>query len=161
MFKDKRILIATDCQSILKAFEIGPLHRYKYLGIETSSLWEKVNWILEFCKEMIFHYIPSHVGLTGNELADSIAKRAAQTYTTQEQGQFCASLSNLKSYLHRTLLSSWNKTKTEELPPGLRQTILNNKISKLKTRISSPRPLQTLFSRYRCDRAKSVGRYTR
>ncbi len=41
MFKDEQILIATDCQSILKAFEIGPLHRYKYLGIGTSPLWEK------------------------------------------------------------------------------------------------------------------------
>ena len=41
MFKDKQNLIATDCQSILKAFKIGPLRRYKYLGIGTSPLWIK------------------------------------------------------------------------------------------------------------------------
>ena len=103
---NSQLFIGTDCQSILKALEVGPMpHRqYHYLGIDTSPLWDKVYWIMDFCNKLILHYIPVHVCIIGNELADQYAKAAVARFTTQQQDEVCASLSNLKLYLNEELM---------------------------------------------------------
>ena len=98
-----------DAQGILKALEIGPYRRYSYMGINTSPLWISIGKITEFCKELVLHYMPAHVGILGNELADKRAQEAAMTYTIEEQDKICASLLNLKSYLQTQLLDLWIK----------------------------------------------------
>jgi len=97
-------------------------------------------WIMDFCSELVLHYIPAHVCIIGNELADQYAickKAAVARFTTQQQDEVCASLSNLKLYLNE--LEDW----------GFRQSLLEDKTPHLKLRVASPRPFQTLFSRYR------------
>jgi ribonuclease HI len=159
---DKRVFIGTDAQSILKALDKGPHRRYRYLGVNTSPLWEKLYWIMEFVKELYIHYVPGHVGIVGNELADDRAKRALATFTTAEQDQMCASLSNLKSYLHDNLLDEWNTTMVQQQRClSLRYSLLHNTPSDLKARKASPRPQQSLHSQYRCDRVVSAGVYPR
>ena len=156
---NSRVFIGTDCQSILKALDVGPHRRYHYLGVDTSPLWDKMYWIMDFCSELVLHYIPAHVCIIGNELADQYAKAAVARFTTQQQDEVCASLSNLKLYLNEQLMEDWNEHKSEQLRPGFRQSLLEDKTSHLKLRVASPRPFQSLFSRYRCNRVETAGEY--
>ena len=118
---------------------------------------------MEFCKELVLHYTPGHVGLIGNELANDKAQYAAKTFTPAQQDDCYASLSNLKSHLRHQLFDTfdWSSLSNSELEPGLRSTLMQNKTSRLKLRLTSPRPFQTLFSRYRCNRVESAGEYPR
>jgi hypothetical protein len=50
-----------------------------------------------------------HVGLVGNELADGVAKRAAEQYSIVDQDKVCCTLSNLKCYLLKQLADEWNQ----------------------------------------------------
>ena len=156
---NKRIFIGTDCQSILRAMDKGPHRPFSYLGVDPSPLWESIYWILDFCKELVLHYIPGHCGVVGNELADEWAQRAAGNYNNNQQDQVCASLSNLKTNLRQKLLEQWYTQQYSDMEPSLRDSTLHNNASKLKQRIASPRPLQTLFSRYRCNRVETAGEY--
>lgn len=54
---------------------------------------------LPFCTELVLYYVPGHVGLPGNEWADSIAKHAAETFDIPTQNRVSITLSNLKSFL--------------------------------------------------------------
>ena len=63
-------------------------------------------------EEVILRYIPSHVGLMGNELADKMARNAAEQYSIVDQDKVCCTLSNLKCYLRNKLLQKWNENYT-------------------------------------------------
>eukprot|EP00957_Ditylum_brightwellii_P195818 14919237-Ditylum_brightwellii.AAC.1 len=69
-------MIGTDLQSCLKALALGPLCPFHYLGIDLSLTWEKLMVLDGICEEVVLHYVPAHVGLIGNELADQWANRA-------------------------------------------------------------------------------------
>jgi len=98
--------------------------------------------------------------MIGNELADGCAKGAAAVYSMEEQDTVCASLSNLKSNLRTSLMNNWKEKMSEaQQQPSFRESILQDRTSQLKLRVSSPRPFQTLFSRYRCNRTESCGEY--
>lgn len=157
----KRIFVGTDAQSILKALKTGPHRRYKYLAIDTSPIWKKINEITLFCKELVFHYVPGHVDILGNTYADNAAKFAASQYSDTEQNQVAPTLSNLKSYLKQKLFNEWCIEMNSRLTPGFRHFLLKARTSRLKMRVGSPRPIQTLFSRYRCNRSESCGEYPR
>ena len=60
-------------------------------------------------EEIILHYVPGHVGLVGNELADDAAKRATLHFTIEEQDGVCCTLSNLKCNLLKELMLQWNE----------------------------------------------------
>ena len=157
----KRIFVGTDAQSILKALKTGPHRRYKYLAIDTSPIWKKINEITLFCKEVVLHYVPGHVDILGNTYADNAAKFAASQYSDTEQNQVAPTLSNLKSYLKQKLFDEWCIEMNSKLTPGFRHFLLKARTSRLKMRVGSPRPIQTLFSRYRCNRSESCGEYSR
>ena len=107
-FIQKRAVIATDTQSTLKAPAVGPKRSYKYLGINTSPIWSKLWEVSKFVKEIILDYVPGHVGLVGNELADEAAKRTVTQFSIIKQDKVCITLSNLKCYLCKTLMDQWN-----------------------------------------------------
>ena len=79
---------------------------------------------MDFCKELVIHYVPGHVDLIGNELVDKLAKHAANFYTNKQQNEICTSLSNLKSYLKQKLLEQCNDHMNNDLQPGFRQSLL-------------------------------------
>ena len=52
-------------------------------------------------------------------------------------------------------MDEWNTRQNDSYNvPGLRRSLLQNQTANLGLRAASPRPFQTLFSRYRCDRAE-------
>eukprot|EP00957_Ditylum_brightwellii_P048532 3682769-Ditylum_brightwellii.AAC.1 len=69
-------MIGTDLQSCLKASALGPLCLFHFLGMDLSTTQEKLMVLDSICEEVVLHYVPDHVELTGNELADQWAKRA-------------------------------------------------------------------------------------
>ena len=96
---DKQIFVCINAQCILRALEVEQYQSYSYMGINTSPLWMSIQKITRFCKKLVLHHVPAHVGLLGNELANEQARYAATAFTELEQEQVCALLSNLKSYL--------------------------------------------------------------
>ena len=104
--RNKRIFIGTDAQCILRAMDIGPIHPYSYLGLDVSTLWQLIFWIMDFCKELVIHYVPGHVDLIGNEIADTWAKHATTFFNHEQQNQISTSLSNLKAYLRKNSLNN-------------------------------------------------------
>lgn len=141
-------VIGSDAQSILKALKVGPHRPYHYIGVDTSLLWKRMYEIMTFCKELVIQYIPGHIDIEGNTYADNSAKHDATHYTTIQQNEIAPSLSNLKSYLQRNLFEQWCIDMNSKLTPNLRSSLLQFTTSRLKLKTNSPRPFQTLFSRY-------------
>ena len=86
---------------------------------------------------------------------------ATEIHSINTQNDIPIPLSNLKSYLKKKLIKEWCQSKSNENTMSFREIILSHKTSNLKNRINTPRQLQTLFSRYRCDRSEIVGKYPR
>ena len=86
----------------------------------------------------------------------------AEMFTNEEQNQVCATLSNLKNYLKQTLQKKWMiQQGAKYTTVGFRREVLQDEPSNLKLRVGTPRPLQTLLSRFRVDRLESAGTYPR
>ena len=123
---------------------------------------EKLNEISQFVKSITLHFTPSHVNIIGNELADGCAKQAAKLNSLENQNSMSMPLTNLKTYLKKELSTKWYENTNKKCKNiSFRQQILCDKKSNLKSRIETPRSLQTLFSRHRCDRSESVGKCPR
>lgn len=72
-YKHEYIIIFSDCQGVLKALDNNKLSAYHNRYIESRKLY----WKLEcnFNTKIFVMWVPSHPGLTGNELADILAKQ--------------------------------------------------------------------------------------
>ena len=95
---------------------------------------------------------------------DTQAKKDTQCMeinTIESQNNMSIPLSNLESYLKLNLANKWYQSKSKSHNESLREKKLQCNPSNLKDRIKTPRQLQTLFSRCRCDRSESVGKYPR
>ena len=156
-----RIIIGTDSQSCLRALEIGQIRPYHYLSLDFSTTWKKIIQASKICEELTLHYVPAHVGIEGNELADTWAKRAVKTYTDATQAEISISLLALKAYIKKQITEKHNKKEEREQPPNIRRKLIDSKTAQIKQRITTPRPFQCLFTRYRCNRLESAGEYAR
>eukprot|EP00957_Ditylum_brightwellii_P020206 1523999-Ditylum_brightwellii.AAC.1 len=65
--------------------------------------------INKLCKELILHYVPAHIGIEGNELADAWAKCAVKQFTDETQAEINISLALL---LQITKFYTWLKEVT-------------------------------------------------
>ena len=70
----KRILILTDSQSALKA-----LSSYQ---VKSKLVWDCLNSLiaLSSCNSLELRWVLEHQGIQGNEKADQLAKKGAETY---------------------------------------------------------------------------------
>ena len=72
-YHGKRIRIFTDCQSALKA-----LSSYQ---VKSKLVWDCLNSLiaLSSCNSLELRWVPGHQGIQGNEKADQLAKKGAET----------------------------------------------------------------------------------
>lgn len=75
-YKQKSVVIFSDCQGVLKTIKNNKLSVYynPYI-LETRNLCWKLKIL--FDKEIFFTWIPSHRGFVGNEIADILAKQGS------------------------------------------------------------------------------------
>ena len=103
-------------------------------------------------------WIPAHVGVEGNELADRQAKQYAYLFPQHMRAQLNADLPTLRVFLYHHLLKEWTQSAQQA---SACHHLLNVRRSNLSRRISVPRALQTLYSRWRLGEVESAGRYPR
>ena len=94
---DNKFIIFSDSLSGLKALN----HSYSR-NAQIQNLLEKHHEISK-SKEIIFCWLPSHIGIRGNEKADKKAKEALNLSVTN----FTILFTNFKPYIHRYILSKW------------------------------------------------------
>ena len=78
--KHARVAILTDSQSSIRALEGGP---QKAVEHTLHDIWRAIHTLTRKGVHVDFQYVPSHVGLTGNEAADKEAKRHANAMVPQ------------------------------------------------------------------------------
>ena len=111
---------------------------------------------------MCLQWIPSHIGIIGNTEADTLANQASASIARSvnlalpiEQATICTLVrqSEITRY-HNNLL------RQPDLQ-GHRCLMCHSKRSNFKERNSLPRPIQTLYSRWRLGHVDSCGTYPR
>ena len=81
-FSHSTILIGSDSQSCLNALQVGPVRKHHPTGLNWSSTWRALlDATLYYDIDFWLLWVPGHVGIEGNELADSEAKQDAALYS--------------------------------------------------------------------------------
>ena len=160
-FKRKRILIASDSQSSLTAF--NPLKRPKFAHVDQS---ESLNTILTAARatdsQITLQWIPAHAGIPGNTESDIIANNRCHTTSRLEQLQQPIEPATLKAILKKQEEQRFQQqVLLDTKHTGIRFQICGFERSSLSKRTFLPRPLQTLYSRWRIGQVDSCGTYPR
>ena len=160
--------VATDSQSCLTSMT-NPIKRHTCMEINTADTYKAYRdyAVAENVKFSLNYYIPSHVGLSGNEVVDYCVQRAASRSTPQQQANHDVSLSTIRSIVHNNERKLWyerqaaNRHNKGHGPSEREQMLGADCYSNLKNRRDIPRSLQCLFSKYRLGVAESCGRMPR
>ena len=154
-FRHKRILIATDSQSCLRALSAGPLQHHERIYI---PVWEALAAAAKIAESIIFQFVCSHCGTARNEAADEAAKQALDTYTTVTQATVPITVASIASDLRAQLHAKWMTTLRLD---SHRMRTVGMKPSHLNDRSNLPRIVQTTYSQWRCGEILHIGPYPR
>ena len=99
-FLHDKFLIFSDSLSVLKA-----LNHTSSKNSQIQKLLEKHHKIAN-TKEILFCWLPSHVGIIGNEIADRKAKDSLQL----NMSTFEIPFNNFKPLINKYILSEWQKS---------------------------------------------------
>lgn len=96
------MVILCDSQTALQALQqqLQPRDNVRL----TTTILSSLHQLAHRGKQVRLHWIPSHVGLRGNDAADEAAKRAAQAPTVT-WGDVCPSLQQVKAHARREVAS--------------------------------------------------------
>ena len=94
---DNKFVIFSDSLSVLKS-----LNHTSSIHPKTQNLIEKHHELLK-TKEILFCWLPSHVGIKGNEAADVKAKASLDL----EISNFKLPCTDFKPFINRYILSKW------------------------------------------------------
>ena len=97
---NNKFIIFSDSLSVLKA-----INHTSSKNPQIQKLLEKCHELLAY-KEIVLCWIPSHIGIQGNETVDKQAK----TSLSLEPTFFKIPLSNFKPSINKYILESWHKT---------------------------------------------------
>ena len=98
----RRVLICTDSQSAIRRLEAGPAGQTDAL---TNRIWNLLKAVNEGGAEIHLQWVPGHSGLPGNEIADEVARAAAEA----DQSHAPIDLSSAKSRLRQQAQTEWTK----------------------------------------------------
>ena len=116
----KKFLILSDSLSCLQSLQ--QLNPY---DIRINSLKERTHNLIENEKEVVLTWIPSHIGIKGNERADTLAKEALTlpNYNPKHQLPFSDFKPKVGALIHSRWVTSWSLeigNKLHEIKPNLR-----------------------------------------
>ena len=101
--------LIADCATSYKFFFIFRLpfsfkifRPYVFKNPQIQKLLEKYPDLAE-CNEIIYCWIPSHIGIAGNENVDEIAKHSPNLHPTN----FLLPYSNFKYFINRYIVNKW------------------------------------------------------
>ena len=94
---NNKFIIFSDSLSVLKA-----INHTNSKNPQIQKLLEKCHELLAY-KEIVFCWIPSHIGIQGNEMVDKQAK----TSLSLEPTSFKISFSNFKPSINKYILEEW------------------------------------------------------
>ena len=159
-FRHKHIFVGSDSQAALTGLINCSGRPPSFANIDWSQTLEllyRTASQLE-CK-MDLHYIPSHVGIEGNETVDYLANMYVRLYSTWTQQQVGIPMSSLKTHLTRSLFGQWRLRLLDHRSP--RFHIVGVRPSQLKHRSNIDRMFQCTFSQWRLGYPTCAGRYPR
>ena len=157
LFQNTNILITSDSQSNLHSLSTGHITFYCPLSHSTDHTWSLILQSLNICNFLIFQYVPAHIGLLYNEIADFTAKQALQYFPSTIQNSIPISFPAFKTFLKQKITTNYLTillfTQTHC------QMILHLTPSKLHLWSSTPWSLQCLYSWYCLVQTKTIGPY--
>lgn len=98
--EDRNFLIHTDSLSVIQSLQ--QLYTKNQL---ISDIQQSVHEAISAGKKIIFIWIPSHIGIDGNERADHLAKQAVLEETTQ----IAMPTNDIKSHIKRCIRQHWKQ----------------------------------------------------
>lgn len=108
--KLRDVVIFSDSLSSLQAISHFPFQRIKQAQLVFSIRDRILQCSLKGCN-IIVSWIPSHVGIAGNERADRLANEAIQIGDIFPYNNYCHDLINLpRKHLHETWSHLWNSS---------------------------------------------------
>ncbi|KAJ3643602.1 hypothetical protein Zmor_026303 [Zophobas morio] len=141
-------VLFTDSMSALQAFKalfpVNPL---------VVRIQEQFQQLRLQSKEILFCYIPSHMGITGNEMADTLAKEAILSVNSKPL--IAVPSTDIKSLFRTRIVASWQR-KWDTHPSHLRK-IQPNVTTRLP--LPSTRQGQVLISRLRLGHSRLAHAY--
>ena len=71
--ENRRLVVYTDCQSLVQALEQGPLSQK---NIRVARIWKLIYQLVNggYVTRIVFQWVPSHFGVIRNEKVDQNAK---------------------------------------------------------------------------------------
>ena len=154
-FRQKRILIATDSQSSLRALNDGPLRHHERVYI---TVWHAIAAAAAIAESIDFQFVCSLCGVTRNEAADEAAKNALEMFTTATQVTVPITVASIQSELRAQLQAKWLTSLRIDTP---RMRTVGTKFSHLNDRANLPRIVQSTYSQWRCGEILQIGPYPR
>ena len=118
-------VILSDSLSCLVA-----LKAYETLDPKILKLKIKIHSLIQKGKTIVFTWIPSHVGIEGNDMADELAK---QTLSAQKISKIKLSHSDFRHTMRKYVLSIWEEDWKQQT---------NNKLFSIKPKLQPRKPLR-------------------
>jgi ribonuclease HI len=123
--QQSKFIIFSDSMSCLQA-----LNNFKIQNTQILDILEKYNYLTNMKKDVKFCWLPSHVGIPGNEKADIAAKAGLQLpYTASVKIPFSDLKQKVKLYYKDIWQNFWNQTLFNKLKPikaNIGETVLYN-----------------------------------
>lgn len=106
----KRFVIFSDSLSVLQA-----IHGAKWSNPLICEILEKCHFLSLYGKEIHLCWVPSHVGIAGNERADAAAKTALQLTVSDFKIPHTDYKQIVKSYFNRSWQTHWDNVAFNKL----------------------------------------------
>ena len=104
-----KYIIFSDSLSSLIAIQEGN-ENHPYIQV----MLEKYQYLTDYGKTMILAWVPSHVGILGNQMADTLAKEATKMITTLKL-PFTNYKTKIKHYIRRKWQIIWDMVSNNKL----------------------------------------------
>jgi len=125
---NRRLVVYTDCQSLVQALEQGPLSQK---NIRVAKIWKMIHQLINggHVARIVFQWVPSHCGVIRNEKVDQNAKNWMRDTPQHHHKQVPSSFESITSFYKEKLRANWRDSLSLDTHRG---PIAGNKFTNLK-----------------------------